>query len=98
MCKRSFSFKVRPFWFVTPCLEFTSFLSAWKIIWKLNLTAHLFLVRPQRIRGGIHLLYSNQLRCLLYRSTEAVWPAPIPGCNYGRVSISSDSELHSKAT
>jgi hypothetical protein len=47
---------------------------------KLKLTARLPLVPSQRIRRGIPLLYSNQSRCLLYRSTETIWSAPVPGC------------------
>jgi hypothetical protein len=52
----------------------------------------------QRMCRDITLLHSNQLRYLLYRSNETIRPVPVPGCNSGRVSISSGSDYPSKAT
>ena len=39
---------------------------------KLKLTAHLHLLPSQRMRGGTTVLHTNQLRYLLYRSTETI--------------------------
>jgi len=41
----------------------------------------------QRMCGSIPQLHSNQLRYLLYRSTETIWPAPVPGRNSRRLSV-----------
>jgi len=80
---------------VTPGLEFSAyrwFFLRRTICRKLKLTAHLHLVPSQRMRGGIPLLHSNEIRYLLYRSAETIWPAPVPGCNSGRLSLISDSD------
>jgi len=66
---------------VIPRLQFSPYLRSflrWIIRRNLKLTAHLHLVPSQRMRGGISVLQSNQLRYLLYCSTETVWPAPVP--------------------
>ena len=73
-------------------------ISAGTIVRNLKLTAQLHLVPSQRMREGIALLYNNQMRYLLLRSSETIWPAPVPGCNSGRLSVSSDSDKPSKAT
>jgi hypothetical protein len=39
----------------------------------------------QRIRGDIPPMHSNQLRYLLYCSTEKIWPAPVPGFSSRRL-------------
>ena len=76
------------------CFEFRAY--RWPFVdtmrQKLKLTAHLHLLPSQRMRGGAPLLHSNQLRYLLYRSTETIWHSPVQGCNSGRFSVSSDSD------
>ena len=37
----------------------------------------------------VSLLHSNEIRYLLYRSTETIWPAQFPGCNSRRLFLSS---------
>jgi hypothetical protein len=79
----------------TPCLEciaYRWFYLRGTIQLNVKLTEHLLLVPSKRMRGGIPLLHSNQLRNLLYRSPEIICSAPVPGCNSRRFCVSSDSD------
>jgi hypothetical protein len=89
------------FLLVTPCHEciaYQWFFLRGTIRWKLILTVHLYLVPSQRMRGDITVLHSNQLRYLLYCSTETIWHALGTGCNFRRYFFSYDSDKPSKAT
>ena len=93
--QKNFLLSKRSFMVVTSCLQFSAY--RWFFLWgnirrKLKLTAHLHLVPSQKMRGGIPLLYSNEIRYLLYRSTETIRPPPVPGCNSRRLSVSSASD------
>jgi len=76
------------FLFVIPCPEFSPYVRSFLrgiIRRNLKLTAHLHLVPLQTMRGGIPVLHSNQLRYLLYCSTETIWHAPVPVHNSRRL-------------
>jgi len=86
---------------VIPCPEFSTYLRSFLrgiIRWTFKLTAYLHLVPSQRMCGGITPLHSNQLRYLLYCSTDTIWHASVPVYNSPRLSVSSGSDYTSKAT
>ena len=71
----TFLLSIPSFLVVTQCLAFSRYrLSCLRRTErrKLKLTAHIYLVPSQRMRGGILLLHGNQTRYLLYASTEKI--------------------------
>jgi hypothetical protein len=68
------------------------FFSAGNYPSEFEVNVYLLLVSSQGTRGGIPLFHNNQLRYLLYRSTQAIRSASGAGSNSRRISFSSNSD------